>query len=1239
MIYTAILSSPSNAINKDGEAAALQEGCAVEFVLPKGILIKGLRRQLIRLEKKGYRVKLLLDTNLLEIGDYKINTNRVKSEEILKEVDENWAHYLVQLIAPPLPQWIQELEQHGVDVVEPVCSYGLFVVCDKKQIQYAAELPYVAWVGPFMPVYRIHRGLYHLSGNVTYLSIAVYPPHKMSDVIKVVTDNGGSVVRETYPDRIFRGQYGELLVEGEASLIGLLAELPVVRWLEYAPPHPGLESEREAQIAAGNIDNRPHPHKAPLPGYTGWLQGLGLTGGSGVKIAICDTGVDANRETNRLGHADLRQRQYSFVDYREYSEGNECVLHGTHVTAIAVGAGKTGQKDVDGFLWGQGMAPKAEYIDQNILSGPWPPDWATVVWDAKVRGADLINNSWCAGSNSGDGYSLVARTFDRLVIDAVPGYALPCPVTIIFSAGNTGPEPSSITPPKEAKNVIVVGNSLGYQPYRRFRCSDIRGVFGTSSRGPARDGRILPTIVAPGTDVAAALALGSRRTPIAEIGQTDPENPSCEQSQYVYMTGTSMSAALVSGACAVIIEWWRNATGGGNPSPALIKALLINGAEDQAGGQDWRCLNGAKQTNETWVDLDDGRYCRSLDYLPVLVVSGFQKLTHREDKDLLRGGEWHYCTQERMFYVRTFGSTSPALHDAPLLSALVPQPLGFLPDYTQGWGRINLNNIFFQSPAANRGKKTVIDGEYAFTYSGEEFVIDVSPVDTKLPMRITLVWTDPPAAVGSGRTLVNDLDLEVQETGGRKRLYKGNALKDGFSRSGADYDSSNNTECVYLCEPQGIYQIRVIASALRSSARPPFDCRERWQDFALVIDNGERVTDSPVHVVPVIEQCREEENSINEITLVCKQLLVSLRNGDGVGLIGVAGDYCPAERAKAYRTVSGKATHKQTSARMLLKQNRYECISRCAGITAASDLLMNLPGKRAILLFSGQRNNSCPFCADTSVPIDKTAKIYTCAIGMQAEHRLLAELAAGSGGEFYYVPKTALLPLICNYIRAEFIGENVVLNKTVKTVKGYSETLALVDEGVREITFVFSWPEVPKKHTYDPRQENELSVRLREPDGCVVHPNSSLHYRDEGPGHIIYKKYRPKAGLWRLVLCTAHDKEMNYTVCAFVQSSLHLQVAVSVRENLYTISADILDHGVPVENFRASITIYAEGVNSVEETTMSKKGLKHFFTYNDKNNKQPYNVAVRADGISPVTGSQFCRFKLMSVLPEELSLN
>ena len=66
------------------------------------------------------------------------------------------------------------------------------------------------------------------------------------------------------------------------------------------------------------------------------------------------------------------------------------------------------------------------------------------------------------------------------------------PFIEVFSAGNSGPGASTLTAPKEGKNLIVTASSDNY------RAGSIDSISSFSSRGPAVDGRWVPTIAAPG---------------------------------------------------------------------------------------------------------------------------------------------------------------------------------------------------------------------------------------------------------------------------------------------------------------------------------------------------------------------------------------------------------------------------------------------------------------------------------------------------------------------------------------------------------------------------------------------------------------------------------------------------------------------------------------------------------------------------------------------------------------------
>ena len=88
-----------------------------------------------------------------------------------------------------------------------------------------------------------------------------------------------------------------------------------------------------------------------------------------------------------------------------------------------------------------------------------------------------------------------------------------------------------------------------------------------SSYGPTRDGRIKPDVVAPGDEIKSATAVDSD-------GQCKTDR----------ISGTSMATPLVAGTAAIVRQYIRAQSDGRAPTGALLKAILINGAEALKGG-------------------------------------------------------------------------------------------------------------------------------------------------------------------------------------------------------------------------------------------------------------------------------------------------------------------------------------------------------------------------------------------------------------------------------------------------------------------------------------------------------------------------------------------------------------------------------------------------------------------------------------------------------------------------------
>ena len=312
--------------------------------------------------------------------------------------------------------------------------------------------------------------------------------------------------------------YNILSLRVAAERVFELASLP---FIEYVQPAPGEDK--------------------PLNGWTNWNRdGLKATllnaplsvGGRNLKGTGVVIGVGDNADPQL--HVDFTNRLISRA-------ATSYAAHGTHVAGIVGGAGLRDELRT-------GIAPKSTIISQvyaGILnnSAAYVTDYGMVITNNSYGNIDECSYHGL--------YDLYSRILDQ------QAFSLPN-LENIFAAGNSG---SSTCFPyatgfrtvlggyQSAKNVLTVGNA-----------TPIGTLFATSSRGPVRDGRIKPEIIAIGTY-------------IVSCGPNPPFN------YYWENTGTSMASPAVAGGAGLLYQRFRQLTGN-NPKNALVKALLCNGADD-----------------------------------------------------------------------------------------------------------------------------------------------------------------------------------------------------------------------------------------------------------------------------------------------------------------------------------------------------------------------------------------------------------------------------------------------------------------------------------------------------------------------------------------------------------------------------------------------------------------------------------------------------------------------------------
>ena len=164
---------------------------------------------------------------------------------------------------------------------------------------------------------------------------------------------------------------------------------------------------------------------------------------------------------------------------------------------------------------------------------------------------------------------------------------------------------------------------------------------------------------------------------------------------------------------------------------------------------------------------------------------------------------------------------SGALLKATLLNSTVDMTgvdwneiaLSGYPGDLEGWGRLELNqSLYFAGDMRKLWVQDVrrING----LSSGESATHHVVVATNAAPLKITLVWSEPPAQANCDDPVVNNLDLIVRSPGGAQ-TFLGNHFVNGESSPGGAPDDRNNVEMVLINNPMpGDWRITVRAGSV-----------------------------------------------------------------------------------------------------------------------------------------------------------------------------------------------------------------------------------------------------------------------------------------------------------------------------------------------------------------------------------------------------------------------------------------
>jgi len=801
---------------------------------------------------------------------------------------------IVQFKGPIQPEWLAKLKSvNGVKVINYVPNNAYLVFLDaaaEKEVRTLRDpAGPVQWVGAYHPAYKLTPAMQN-ADIIMDVNVAVVDAPEAETALEFIQ----SFARQSQLSETRVPNQRMISARINAAALSEIARLPEVLWID---PINKIKPMDEVQALILSSDtNSPGPGiGGPLPPAAGgqhYLDFLTTAVGGGSAaftnpatypiIDIADSGFSAGLP----GLFDFFQPAFGLrVVYATYdvscgayniakTTGNSNVVcvaeiklgagddttavgHGTAIASIISGfSTNSANQDPSGFQFGMGVSPygligSTRVFQPDVIIDDAPTcqyhvddvfcvnNFPQLIFNEYGVEARIANNSWdeglvfgnVAGANAGL-YDANCQQYDIGVRDAQPTGSTNTPspfplnqeMIMVFANGNAGNVgnvggfgDTTLTPPATSKNVISVGattsvrmdgsgcepnvlqdNSFQIAPYSAF--------------GPTLDGRFKPEILAPDTTIYAVNSTFWTNAALGTIGLEGDQVPPRPlglpaDTNGIYYCGDGPDSIVIQEPTPVAFNAVR---GTSFSTPAISGGIQLLW---------WYFQN--RLTDELGTPL--------LQPSPAMAKS-------------------YLCNSARYLPF-----TDPATH-----------AMDTLPSIAQGMGMMDLQRMFDGVPRVLRDESTrraidtplittnPVPQQTFFSQSGQSYEASGQVFDPTKPFRVTLAWTDAPGVPGSGKQLVNDLNLEVTVMG---QVYKGNVFSGPNSVPGGTADSLNNMESVFLPAGQtGTWSVVVRAADIAGQGVPNVGS-DLGQDYALVVYNAASTNRSDVPNLSTNNSC------------------------------------------------------------------------------------------------------------------------------------------------------------------------------------------------------------------------------------------------------------------------------------------------------------------------------------------------------------------------------------------------